>query len=410
MIVGWKDCQLGDVITLQRGFDLPIQDRKLGNVSIVGAFGTTGTDSEAKVAGGGVVSGRYGTIGEVFYIKQDFWPLNTTLFVKGFKGNDPLFISYLLHTIDFESHNDKSSVPGVKRNHLHMVKVSVPRASEQRIIANIVGSLDEKIEVNRQMNETLEAIARALFKSWFVDFDPVRAKMEGREPDGMDTETAALFPGSIENSTLGKIPKGWRVGKISELTSVSRDGLNPNKYPNEIFEHYSLPAFDEGALPRTEAGIQIMSNKYIVTPDSVLLSKMNPRIPRVWLPMVNDKYRSVCSTEFIVNKPKEGCTREYLYSLFCSDHFLDIFASLVTGTTGSHQRVTPYSMLSMDVVVPSKELIVRFTDIVRPIYEKQSQNLVESGTLASIRNLLLPKLMSGEIRAKEAEKYVESHL
>src|SRR5260370_41626837 len=135
MTVGWKDCQLGDIITLQRGFDLPIQDRKPGNVLIVSSSGITGTYSEAKVTSPGVVTGRYGTIGQVFYIKQDFWPLNTTLFVKDFKGNDPLFISYLLHTIDFESHNDKSSVPVVNRNHLHMVKVSVPMASEHRIIA-----------------------------------------------------------------------------------------------------------------------------------------------------------------------------------------------------------------------------------------------------------------------------------
>src|SRR5262249_16060696 len=147
--------------------------------------------------------------------------------------------------------------------------------------------------------------------------------------------------------------------------------------------HYSIPAFDDGALPNLEEGIQIKSNKFIVSNESILLSKMNPHIPRVWLPKVSDKYRSVCSTEFIVNEAIKGCTREYLYSLFCSTHFLDTFLSLVTGTTGSHQRVTPNSMLNIMVVIPSKELIHRFTEITKPIYEKKSQNLEESKTLAA---------------------------
>src|SRR5205807_4437604 len=103
-------------------------------------------------------------------------PLNTTLFVKDFKGNDPRFVSYLLRTIDFRSCSDKSSVPGVNRNHLHRLRVCVPEPPEQRAIAHILGTLDDKIELNRRMNETLEAMARAIFQSWFVDFDPVRAK------------------------------------------------------------------------------------------------------------------------------------------------------------------------------------------------------------------------------------------
>src|SRR5689334_17809685 len=115
----WNEHELGEVITLQRGFDLPTQDRNAGNVPIVSSSGITGVHNEAKVKGPGVVTGRYGTIGQVFYVKQDFWPLNTTLYVKDFKGNDPLFVSFLLRTIDFEAHSDKSSVPGVNRNHLH---------------------------------------------------------------------------------------------------------------------------------------------------------------------------------------------------------------------------------------------------------------------------------------------------
>ncbi len=204
----WREVRLGDVVTLQRGFDLPSQRRKPGAIPIVSSSGISGRHIEAKVVGPGVVTGRYGTIGQVFFVDEDFWPLNTTLYVRDFKGNDPLFVSYLLRTLDFQSHNDKSSVPGVNRNHLHTAKVRVPPLSEQRAIAAILSALDDKIELNRRMNRTLEAMARAIFTSWFVDFDPVRAKMEGRQPFGMDADTAALFLDAFEDSPLGQIPRG----------------------------------------------------------------------------------------------------------------------------------------------------------------------------------------------------------
>jgi type I restriction enzyme, S subunit len=176
MASDWTACELGDFLTLQRGFDLPTQDRQAGNIPIISSSGISGTHREAKVRGPGVVTGRYGTVGEVFFIEQDYWPLNTTLWVKDFKGNDPRFAYYLLQTIDFHSCSDKSSVPGVNRNDLHRIPLSVPLPDEQKAIARILGTLDDKIELNRRMNETLEAMAEALFKSWLPNFPMVRFK------------------------------------------------------------------------------------------------------------------------------------------------------------------------------------------------------------------------------------------
>lgn len=144
MVNNWKKCALGDAITLQRGFDLPKYNRSPGKVPIISSSGTSDYHSEAKVNAPGVVTGRYGTIGQVFYIEEDFWPLNTTLYVKDFKGNDPLFISYFLRTIDFESCSDKSSVPGVNRNDLHRIKILLPPPDEQKAIAHILSTLDDK--------------------------------------------------------------------------------------------------------------------------------------------------------------------------------------------------------------------------------------------------------------------------
>jgi len=179
----WVETTLGDVIELKRGYDLPSRERTPGSVPLVSSSGVTDHHSEAKVKGPGVVTGRYGTLGQVFFVRDDFWPLNTTLYVRDFKGNDPRFVSYFLKGLDYLAYSDKAAVPGLNRNHLHQATVRFPSdVHEQRTIAHILGTLDDKIELNRRVSETLEAMARALFKSWFVDFDPVRAKAEGRDP------------------------------------------------------------------------------------------------------------------------------------------------------------------------------------------------------------------------------------
>ena len=152
MSLKWKNEFLGKIATLQRGFDLPLRFRRLGPIPIITSSGTEDTHSEAKVKGPGVVTGRYGTIGEVFFVRGDFWPLNTTLYVRDFHENDPLFVSYLLRTIDFHTHSGKSGVPGVNRNDLHEVLVPVPPTrAEQEAIAEALSDADALIESMEQL-------------------------------------------------------------------------------------------------------------------------------------------------------------------------------------------------------------------------------------------------------------------
>jgi type I restriction enzyme, S subunit len=139
----WNTIRLGELITLQRGFDLPKRNRKPGNVPIITSSGFAGTHNQAPVTGPGVVTGRYGTIGQVFFIAEDFWPHNTALFVSDFKGNDPLFVSFLLRTIDFHTHSGKSGVPGINRNDLHEVEVKRPPIKEQKAIAKVLRDVDD---------------------------------------------------------------------------------------------------------------------------------------------------------------------------------------------------------------------------------------------------------------------------
>ena len=315
---------------------------------------------------------------------------------------DNTFLKFLLQSNpvqeELRSRGTGTTVVGIRQSELRKVSLTLPPLAEQKAIAAVLGALDDKIELNRRMNATLEAMARALFQSWFVDFDPVRAKLDGRPPTALDPATAALFPASFQDSLPGHIPKGWTVGRVGDLATPNRGAVNPGEFPTETFEHFSLPAFDNGRTPKVELGSAIMSNKFTVTPNSVLLSKLNPHIPRIWLPDLHASRRSVCSTEFMVVCSKPGVSREYLFSLFTSSAFASIYGTLVTGTTGSHQRIRPESVLDMKIVIPSPSLIRAFTDLAKPMFDRINRNTEQSRTLATLRNTLLPKLLSGELR------------
>jgi type I restriction enzyme S subunit len=391
----WRATELGNVITLQRGFDLPADERKPGSVPIVSSSGIFGRHSEARVKAPGVVTGRYGTIGQVFFVEKDFWPLNTTLFVKDFKGNDPLFVSYLLRTIDFASCSDKSSVPGVNRNHLHGLKVLVPGVAEQKAIAKILGALDDKIELNRRMNETLEAMARAIFKSWFVDFDPVRAKMEGRwkrgqSLPGLPAHLFDLFPDSFQDSPLGKIPKGWRVGTVGEEFTLTMGQSPPGSTYNELGE--GTPFFQG----RADFGFRFPTERVYCTA-ATRFASAGDTLVSVRAPVGDINMAAVkCAIGRGVAalRHKTG-SRSFTY--YAMKNLQDEFGSFeAEGTVfGS---ISKEGFAGIPWVAPPVSLIERFESIAFPFDQAIENAEDESKTLAAIRDALLPKLISGEIR------------
>jgi type I restriction enzyme S subunit len=395
----WDTITLGEFAPLEYGKKLPADLRKPGLIRVVSSAGFIGWHDEALVPKPGITIGRKGTVGSLTLCNQPFWPIDTTFYIaEEAEKRDLRFTYYLLQSLGLEGLNSDSAVPGLNRNHAHSLKVRVPSLSQQRDIASILGALDDKIELNRRMNATLEAMARALFQSWFVDFDPVRAKAEGRQPVGMDAETAALFPDSFEDSVLGPIPKGWKVGNIDDLTNLHRQTADPGSKPTQLFAHYSLPAFDDGLRAEKVLGEQIKSNKYIVPNRAILVSKLNPHIPRVWLVGVGDNVPAICSTEFIVCTPTESSTAAFLYMLFTSEAFTTRYCGLVSGTTGSHQRVRPEDFRSMNVAIPNQSLVAAFT-VFGGVLLSQSATLAHSNeVLRAARDTLLPKLLSGELR------------
>ena len=394
----WREIPLGEVITLQRGFDLSAQNRNPGKVPIVSSSGVTGYHNEVGVRGPGVVTGRYGTIGQVFLVREDFWPLNTTLWVKDFHGNDPQFVSYLLRTIDFGSCSDKSSVPGVNRNDLHRILVSRPPLPEQKAIASILGALDDKIELNRRMNATLEAMARALFQSWFVDFDPVRAKLDGRQPVGLDDATAALFPASFQDSPLGPIPAGWEACPLADRIELLNGGTP--KTSESSYWDGDVPWYSVRDAP-VESDVWVLQTDKMVTRLGIenSASQILPLSTTIISARGTVGKLALTGVEMAMNQSCYGVRGKRGYADFFTYFMLrEATARLQQRTHGTvFDTITRHTFETFDCIFPPPLLTSTFDAMVTPLLFRMRSNLRQSSTLSQTRDTLMPKLLSGQI-------------
>ena len=272
------------------------------------------------------------------------------------------------------SHTDGSTRANINAVTLADCPIRFPAdLPTQRRIAAVLGALDDKIEVNRKICENLEAQAQALFKAWFVDFEPFG----------------------------GKRPEGWKMGKLGDVAAIRRESITPDEM-DEIVEHYSLPAFDESKFPAYDTSESIKSNKFKIGKNSVLLSKLNPRIKRLWDPFV-DTESAVASTEFVVFEPFKVAFRYFVYSVLDSEGLYQYSMAHAAGTTNSHQRVTPDDILEYEIVLPAEEDILKYCGVVEPMYASVKRRIKESRALAAMRDALLPKLMSGELAVEKVD-------
>jgi type I restriction enzyme S subunit len=350
----------------------------------------------------GVVVGRSGTLGGGQYIQVDFWPLNTTLWVKDFRGNDARFCYYLLRSIDLAHFNVGSGVPTLNRNHIHPIPVRVPRGErEQRAIAQVLGTIDDKIELDRRMNETLEAMAGALFKSWFVAFDPVRAKAAGRQPFGMDAETAGLFPNSFELQGDKHVPKGWKTGSILQIAQLLSGGTP--KTDRKEYWNGDVPWASAADVSQSRQAFLIHTERTITQRGlQESATQMIPSLSTVVVARGATTGRMVLfGREMAMNQTcyalsSRTQTPFLLYCLLRSE-----IESLVHAAHGSvFDTITTSTFESSEVILPSQSAIESFETAVRPLFQRMLHNSAESETLAEIRDALLPKLISGEIRVK----------
>jgi len=281
-------------------------------------------------------------------------------------------------------------------------RFDLPPIVEQQAIAHILGTLDEKIELNRRQNETLEAMARALFKSWFVDFDPVRAKAEGRDT-GLPGHIADLFPNSFADSELGEIPKGWRIGSLGEIAEHPRRGIQPEEIDPST-PYIALEHMPRRCIALTEWGTSggLESNKFEFKTGEILFGKLRPYFHKVGVAPIN----GVCSTDIVVVKPRTEKWFGFVLSHLSSVEFVD---HTNAGSTGTKMPRTSWAEMSRySLVIPDDAITTAFNVQVEAAVMQINASLHESRTLAAIRDTLLPKLLSGENRISEAEKLVKA--
>jgi type I restriction enzyme, S subunit len=292
-----------------------------------------------------------------------------------------------------------TTVTGIKSSELKNVIITAPDYPIQLSIASILSSLDDKIELNNAINKNLEALAQALFKQWFVDF-------EFPNEEGLPYKSSG---GAMVESEQGMIPKGWRFGVLDKIAILKKESVKPFSQPDSKYFYFSLPEFDNGKIPSSESGSNILSSKYRVFPYSVLVSKLNPRIPRIW-PVINCPKNSVCSTEFQVIKPREDNFFSFIVCLASSMDFTKSLQSKVTGTSSSHQRVNPKDIINHEMVIPKLESMQSFNEVIYPMFRLIEDSREENISLTSLRDTLLPKLISGELEINQALSETERQL
>jgi len=297
-------------------------------------------------------------------------------------SNDGRFLYYLLRheAPRIASTAGGAATPLINKTSFSHITVRVPDKRTQQAISAVLSRLDDLIEHNRRRFEILEKMARAIYREWFVHF-----RHPGHERD------------SLVDSEVGPIPNGWSLGTLGDVAELDRTGIQPSKFADERFDHYSIPAFDEGALPAIAEGSSIKSGKYVLSTPAVLVSKLNPRIERTWFVEPAQERRAVTSTEFLILRPRPRSTLEHLYLASCSEPFQGRLRELSGGTSTSHQRAKPTDFIRLRVVCPPLELVERLTEITRPMLALARTLRSQSRDVLLLRDHLLPKLVTGAI-------------
>jgi type I restriction enzyme, S subunit len=294
-----------------------------------------------------------------------------------------------------------STVSNLRIPLLEALPIPHPPLAEQKAIAAVLGALDDKIELNRRMNATLEAMARALFQSWFVDFDPVRAKLDGRKPIGLDDATAALFPDSFQESAAGHIPRGWTAQRLPDAIEVNPRRTLKGGTIAPYLDMKNLPtqghSADEVIDREFSSGTKFQNG-------DTLLARITPCLENGktgYVDFLADGQVGWGSTEYIVLAPKPPLPPQFGYLLARSDALRAHAIQNMTGTSG-RQRVPSECFNTFWLAVPAPEIARKFDELTAPLMSKIKTNSRQSRTLATLRDAVLPKLLSGELNVSQS--------
>ena len=370
----WKEVRLGDILNFRRGHDLPHSAMKPGNIPVAGSNGVIGYHDTATPIKPILTIGRSGNVGKPYFY-EEAWAHNTTLYVDDFKGNDPKFLYYLCQTMPFANFGGGSAVPTLNRNHIHPLETKIPvKVEDQRRIASILSSLDRKIELNNKINADLEEMAQAIFKNWFVDFEPFK-------------------DGKFVDSELGMIPEGWKVGTLADIAEIT---MGQSPAGNSLNENREGLIFYQGS---SDFGFRFPSIR-VFTTEPKRLAVANSVLFSVRAPVgdINVAKEECCIGRGVASINSKYGHDSYLFYTMKSLHKLfDSFDG--EGTVfGSINKKT---LSAIQILLPSDGIVEQFNNIASSFDDRIRSLSDENSRLSLLRDTLLPRLMSGELEVPE---------
>lgn len=431
----WAEVQLSDLISIKHGFafkgeyfsDSPTAYQLVtpGNFSIGGGFQlgkgkyyNGPIPAEYVLKRGDVVvtmtdlSKAADTLGFAALVPETCdttWLHNQRVGLIEVKSGAPIklgFLHYLMHSSEYR-HWVVSSATGSTVKHTSPTRIcgyrfKLPPIEVQTEISAMLGNLDDRITLLRETNATLEAIAQALFKSWFVDFDPVRAKMAGRAPEGIDEATAALFPDGLEESALGSVPRGWRIGTLNDLSDLNSESWSAKNHPATVAYVDLANAKDNEIASTTNFAFDEAPSRArrVLRAGDTIIGTVRPgnrSFAFIHAPVSN----LTASTGFAVLRPSEVANTEFVYLAATQDSSIEHLSHVADG--GAYPAVRPDVVSGLQTVVPDGKVLSAFHFVSAPLLAKVSENQAQAQTLATLRDTLLPRLISGQLRLPEAQ-------
>ncbi|HAT4244882.1 TPA: restriction endonuclease subunit S [Clostridium perfringens] len=385
----WTRKMLGEILVANYGKSLPKTKRIAGNINVYGSGGIVGSHNEYLVKGPGIIIGRKGTVGSINYVKDNYYPIDTVYYIQEGLDYDLKFLFYKLKTIGLDKMNTHSAVPGLNREHMYSKEVLMPKINEQKAIAKILSDLDEKIEVNNKINKNLEEMAQAIFKQWFVDFEFPNEEGKPYKSSG----------GEMVESELGMIPKGFKISELKEIADDIITGKTPSTKNKENYgEKYPFIT-----IPDMHNSIFINSSeRYLSEKGSeTQKSKLLPKNSIIVSCIATVGLVSITTKESHINQQINAVIIdkiEYLYYLYEAIKRKKELL-LAIGSSGSATlNVNKKEFEKIKYLNPTNYYVNLFNSKVNILYEKIKANILENERLEKLRDTLLPKLMSGEIR------------
>lgn len=393
-----EECILGDLVEFQRGYDLPKSKFVEGKYPVQSSNGILGYHNEYKVEGPGITIGRSGTVGNPHLIRENFFPHNTSLFVKEFKGNDIEYIYYLLQYLDLGNQKSGSGVPIVNRNHLHPIKIRAYRDKtyQQRTI-KILSLIDKKIQINNQINQELEAMAKTLYDYWFVQFD---------FPDQNGKPYKSSGGKMVYNPELKReIPEGWGVEKLDDLGTIV-GGSTPTKSisdnftkggegyswitPNDLSNNKGSKFIKNGEIDVTVRGLKDASLK--LYPEGTVL--MSSRAPVGYLAIATKELTTNQGFKSFI--PDKKYDKNYIY--YTLQNCLKVIEQNASGST--FKEISATVLKDITIIQPNLDIVKKFEEKVSSINSYIKVNEEQNQELTQLRDWLLPMLMNGQVKVE----------